>query len=338
LASPTLDQHTNGTPSESADVASVAGEAFRKSDRCPCCGSSVDNAKLAVSSSPPAERLSVEKLGKFLSGYASERVFFSYFRCEDCGAYYCPTYLNDNQLAQLYSQQQENMAEAPLLARQKTQAGYYEIFRQLDKVKGDYLELGADIGLFSELIKQDGSLNRFWLYEPNLSVHNELTKRMSGADIQIFDRTFEKDDVAEQSLAAAVMIHVLDHVPDPATLLADMHSRMLPGGVVLVVVHDTGSLLAKILGRRWPPFTLQHPHLFASHPLSKLLTTAGFEVLDVPKTRNFFPLPYLINAAFSIFGLGRLGRLRGVSPLLGLKLGNIAVTARKNEIDMSSRR
>jgi len=83
------------------------------------------------------------------------------------------------------------------------------------------------------------------------------------------------------------------------------------------------------LGRRWPPYTLQHPQLFSQRSIATLLQTSGFEVVETVKTTNYFPLLFLMRAALTVFGLPeRLVPERTV-PLLGLKLGNIGTIARK---------
>jgi len=101
-----------------------------------------------------------------------------------------------------------------------------------------------------------------------------------------------------------------------------------PGGVVLIVTHDCASVLARVLGRRWPPYTLQHPQLFSQRSLATLLQASGFEVIETIKTTNYFPLPFLMGAALTVFGLPERFVPAGDAPLVGLKLGNIGTVAR----------
>ena len=64
-----------------------------------------------MSSSPRAEDIDFDRHGKFLSGYVPHRVFFTYLRCGQCDAYYCPLYYSAEQLRVLYERQAENMAD-----------------------------------------------------------------------------------------------------------------------------------------------------------------------------------------------------------------------------------
>src|SRR5262245_28383683 len=91
---------------------------------CPCCGAPAGNALPRVASLPPAESLSADRHGAFLSGYTHARVFFTYFVCANCSAMFCRTYYRQNQLDGLYGRQAENMAAVPLAARKGPQDDY----------------------------------------------------------------------------------------------------------------------------------------------------------------------------------------------------------------------
>jgi SAM-dependent methyltransferase len=275
--------------------------------------------------------LSEDEHGRFLSGYTANRVFFTYFACPDCATLYCPVYYNERQLGRLYAHQDENMAEAPLEARRRTQEGYARILMPLSRGAGGYLEIGCDIGLFAEACAEKGRFDRFDLYEPNVEVHGELTRRFQGRRHHIRATPFSASDLPEGSVSTAAMIHVLDHLLDPVAALRDIGEVLEPGGVILIVTHDADSLLARVLGRRWPPFTLQHPHLFSPRSMRRVTAAAGLECIKIKKTVNFFPAAYLARAGLSLFGLSPELLPAWTAPLVGVRLGNIAAVARRPE-------
>jgi hypothetical protein len=127
------------------------------------------------------------------------------------------------------------------------------------------------------------------------------------------------------------MIHVLDHTLEPAALLRDVFNALEPGGVLMVVTHNVRSSLARLLGRRWPPYTLQHPVLFSPRALRMLLASAGLEVLEILPTTNYFPLTFLLSAALTVVGVParRIPEYQG--PEIGLQLGNICTLARRGD-------
>ena len=282
-----------------------------------------------MASTPPAETLSPERHGNFLSGYTTARVFFTYFQCTSCSAMFCRNYYRQSQLDGLYGRQAENMVSLPLPARKRTQDDYVRFLRRHSRMAGNFLEIGPDIGLFASSFAKVGSFEHFWLYEPNRDVHQLLADNFRGLSHTISPDIFRASDVAAESVSTAVMIHVLDHLLEPAEFLREVRASMEPGGVVFIVTHDCASLLARALGRRWPPYTLQHPQLFSRRSIATLLQTSGFEVIESVKTTNYFPLAFLMRAALTVFGMPERLVPAAERPLIGIKLGNIATIARK---------
>jgi hypothetical protein len=104
-------------------------------------------------------------------------------------------------------------------------------------------------------------------------------------------------------------------------------SKLKAGGRVLIVTHDEHSFLARVLGRRWPAFCLQHPHLFNSESTEKFLRSCGLKTVASAKTVNYFPALYLAKHLLYALGIRAASRLPGGGPALGLRLGNRATIA-----------
>ncbi len=231
-------------------------------EKCPSCFTSASKTQLAICSNPTAEETPLYQHGRFLSGYTNQRVFFSYYRCQQCNLLYCPIYFTQEQLDQLYQHQMENMAEVPVQARYLTQKAYYQTLIKYHKHAGNYLEIGADIGLFAKFFAEDSATNHLYLYEPNIKVHEILKSNLSNKNHYIFTKNYAASDIPFESLSTVSIIHTLDHILEPRELMRDVYRNLKPGGSVLIVTHDESSLLARVLKRKWPPYTLQHPHLF----------------------------------------------------------------------------
>jgi SAM-dependent methyltransferase len=306
----------------------TARPGFMLRSACPCCGAPRERSKPKASSRPPAEQIPPGEHGRFLSGYSSARVFFSYVECE-CGMIYCPVYYDQRMLAELYAHQPENMAEAPYEARLRTQLGYASLLPADLPATGDFLEIGADIGMFAEMCADRWHFDQLVLYEPNVEVHAAIRQRLSRRSVVIREELFPSTDQQPGSVSLAVLIHVLDHIIEPLAVLRSLLDAMLPGGVLFLVTHDVGSPLARLLGRRFPPFTLQHPQLFSSRAMRRMLHEAGFVDIEVHRSVNYFPVTYLMQAALTVGGIRRQLFPRWRKPSVGLKLGNIATVARK---------
>src|SRR5438309_1433277 len=121
---------------------------------CPVCGSQPPAP--AISSELRAESLGFDALVPHWNGFFKDKAFFSYARCGGCGLLYAPTFFNAPQLENLYGQMPPNMAEVPLEALRRTQRGYFEILKNVSPCDGGFIEVGPDIGLFTESCVRDG--------------------------------------------------------------------------------------------------------------------------------------------------------------------------------------
>jgi 2-polyprenyl-3-methyl-5-hydroxy-6-metoxy-1,4-benzoquinol methylase len=261
----------------------------------------------------------------------SQRVFFSYFRCGNCGALYCQTFYAQDQLESLYNRQTENMAEVPLEARQRTQIRYARLLMKYSTRTRGFLEIGPDIGLLAEQCARIGDFDKLWLYEPNYTVHSELATRLKTHPHIILPTMSPTSDLAHESVSTAAMIHVLDHLLDPRLFLAELRDKLTENGVVLIVTHNTASLLARLFGKRWPPFALQHPQLYSPKSITRLLERAGFSIVEIAPAVNYFPIMHLLRAGFAILGAQKImPQTQGA--IIPIKLGNMAVIARKRTL------
>ena len=137
----------------------------------------------------------------------------------------------------------------------------------------------------------------------------------------------------DASFQAVAMFDVLEHLPSPAAALGCARRALLPGGRLLVVTPDAGSLSARLLGARWPHFLAEHLVLLTRRALRRLLVEQGFAVereapalkyLSTSMVRNHFALyPHAFAAPL-------LRRAAELAPELTVPalLGEMAVVAR----------
>lgn len=293
---------------------------------CPVCGGK-PAAQAAISSQVMAESLGFDALVPYWNGFFKDKVFFSYVRCGGCGLLYSPTFFNGAQLERLYGQMLPNMAEVPLEALRRTQRGYFEALKSCSDLEGGFIEVGPDIGLFTENCVREGRYDEYWLFEPNRDVLPALSKVVEGRKSHIIHDMFGFSNVPDHTASAAVMIHVLDHLLDPVATLCELRQKLKPGAKLLLVTHDELSLLRRLVGWRWPAFCLQHPQIYNPESMRVLLEAAGFEVLQQRKTVNFFQIGFLLKHLLWAFGM-KVQSVPSFGQLtLGLKLGNMLTIA-----------
>lgn len=300
---------------------------------CCICGTETAGSR-GINTILPAEDLEFVQLKDQWNGFFKdadcERSFFSYIRCVACGLLYCPKYFYADQLANLYQNMPDNTATVDLSSLRKTQHGYFKaLLSHLEKLQGDYFEMGPDIGLFTEYVVKKNQFNKIWLAEPNRTVWPQLEQLLEGQSSHLFSDLLEEDPIPNSVLGVAVMIHVLDHVLDPVQMLTHLHSKMQDNGLLVIVTHDESSLLASVLKQKWPAYCLQHPQLYQPKSITHLLNKSGFKVLDIQKTYNHFPLGYLLNHLVWALGFKKKVFPDWTRLQLPLKLGNIITIAAK---------
>lgn len=300
---------------------------------CPVCGDKHTD-QITIHSEVKAESMSFDALIPVWNGFFKDKAFFTYARCGDCGLLYAPIFFNGSQLEQLYGQMPRNMAEVPLEALRRTQREYFEALRSCSDLEGGFIEVGPDIGLFTENCVREGRYDEYWLFEPNRDVLPALSKIVEGRKFHIIHDMFGFSHVPDHAASAAVMIHVLDHLLDPVATLRELRQKLKPGARLLLVTHDESSLLRRLVGWRWPAFCLQHPQIYNPESMRVLLETAGFEVLQHSKTVNFFQIGFLLKHLLWAFGMKVQSVPSFAQITLGLKLGNmltIATPKKENE-------
>lgn len=294
---------------------------------CPCCSSS-SYKKNIIDSPKKAENLNLDKLKKSWFGFFKEKIIFSYRRCSNCDLLYCPIFFSNIQLKKLYEEMPANMDEVPLASLKKTQYGYFKHLKAYSKLSGEMLEIGPDIGLFTENCVSEGSFSKFWLFEPNKMVKETLERLVQGIPSQVEHDMFNFNGIPDKSLSTVVMIHVMDHLLDPIQTLKKIKNKLKENSQILVVTHDESSFLRKIFGWRWPAFCLQHPQIYNKLTTKNLFESAGFEIVTQKKTVNYFKVSFLFKHLLWALGF----KVKDVPSFfnlnVGLKLGNILTIAK----------
>ena len=292
---------------------------------CPACGA--DQPRDEVFSERRAETVSLEELRPYWAGLFKEKVFFTYSRCGACAQMYTPHFFTNDQLGELYADMAPNMEDVPGPALEATQRGYWREARKTAPLDGGFLEIGPDIGYIVRDASREANYDHYWLFEPNRAVHAELAAATNGKPHTISTDMDDLSPVPDGSIGLAVMIHVLDHLLDPAAMLAQIRTKLKPGGTLMIVTHNEKSLLRSLMGVKFPPFCLLHPELYNPGTMTKLVKRAGYDSVQVGRSRNYFPLAFMIRQAAWTAGVDLAKAPLPQTPI-GLKLGNMLTLAK----------
>jgi len=140
----------------------------------------------------------------------------------------------------------------------------------------------------------------------------------------------------DEMFDVVTMTDFLEHVRDPLATLAEARRVMKPGGVLLITTPNSGSPLAKLLGRRWIHYKLEHLFYFNRRTLRRLL--GGFEILRIQPAAKYLRPVYLGNVLQRYSSRGLLRALGATSSALGKWLWNPAIPLRAGELLAVARR
>ena len=148
------------------------------------------------------------------------------------------------------------------------------------------LDIGSGKGRFVQ-VANDTHWNAYG-YEP----YQEAT-----VPVRYRDRFFRGDldnlPLGEGSIDAVTMWHVLEHIPNPQTLLRSARRYLKDDGLLLIAVPNIQSPLAKGAKGLWYHLDVpRHLWHFSPESLNALLASAGYEVMGTsyPSNQNLISL------------------------------------------------
>lgn len=137
----------------------------------------------------------------------------------------------------------------------------------------DVLDIGSGTAPTAELVQTRGG--RYVGLEASEPARRELASRG-------IEAVADLDDVpADRAFDVVLMIELIEHLPDPHPVLADVRDRIAEGGHLLVVTPDADSLKSRLQRDRWEQAqNPTHVVLYGHAGLTRLLAATGFQVVD----------------------------------------------------------
>jgi len=287
---------------------------------CPICGSSKLPSKPDSTAKHPAEFMPWETVKGYFIGFRSDQVFFSYYRCDDCGLLYCPWYFNPKQISELYAGMPDNTMGEDKSTVSKTQSAYARLIMRPGVSNKRYLEVGPDIGLVAKEIVSLNTPEHITFLEPNQSVKAELVANVNGVkSIEVVDFI---ESMNESNFSLVIGVHVYDHLLKPLQDLQELRKNVTSGAHLAIVVHNEKSSLRKLIKSKWPPFCLQHPQLYNPGTLKEILRLAGWKVVSTQRSTNWYHLKHFVRMGAGVLGVST--RISKLVPNIEvpIKLGN----------------
>ena len=111
--------------------------------------------------------------------------------------------------------------------------------------RGRLLEIGSGFGFLLQTFRMDG-----WKVtgvEPDRNLAR-YSKAKQG--IETISCVLETANIPNESVDVVIMLHVIEHVPDPVGTLREIYRVLKPGGHLILETPRYDTLMFKLLGRR----------------------------------------------------------------------------------------
>jgi SAM-dependent methyltransferase len=221
-----------------------------------------------------------------LCGWNGSRIFaewpdFTVQRCLDCGFRFVNTSAREYpQNAQFTYDEPEIGLLQPWLPH--IQRRVRDILR-LKQPPGRVLDIGCGKGEVTLALYEKG------FDCSGIDMKPELVSQLKEQCPQVNWRYALTTDISRgvERYDILTMYHVLEHIPDPRAVLLSVKALANPGALIVIEVPNVGGWEARIKGRKWHYYKVDHVSYFCTADLLRLAKEFELEVLSVRGYQHF---------------------------------------------------
>ena len=139
-----------------------------------------------------------------------------------------------------------------------------------------------EVGCGSGILLQE-AMSRGWRVDAlELSAELAAAARRNNPGATIITGNIENHESSGSAYDAIISLDVLEHVHSPMTMIENCRELLKPGGLLMLQTPNTRSLRSRTRGAKWEMLDPeQHLNLFSPDALRVLLTTVGFDILEM---------------------------------------------------------
>jgi 2-polyprenyl-3-methyl-5-hydroxy-6-metoxy-1,4-benzoquinol methylase len=233
------------------------------------------------------------------------RVTARIVRCQNCGLVYQNPRPSLSEISVHYPPESEfycenPSADAPALLRRVITLGLDKRSALVNRWKpmGRLLDIGCSVGLFLENMASRPGWQVMGV-EPSSIAANIAHKH----GLDVFTGTLQQASFPNDSFDVVTMWDVLEHLHDPIASLVEIRRILNTNGVLVVRVPNLDSWNARVFGQYWAGLDApRHLYVFSEDTLQRLLTKAGFRVLETTCQIGGYLPTWRLSALFWLTG------------------------------------
>jgi 2-polyprenyl-3-methyl-5-hydroxy-6-metoxy-1,4-benzoquinol methylase len=137
-----------------------------------------------------------------------------------------------------------------------------------------FLDVGCATGMLLETMRARG-----WEVEGVDLCRESAEHGREHRGVPIRVGTLEEAGFAAGSFQVAHFSHLIEHVPDPRSLLGEVRRVLAPAGLAIVTTPNVDGMQARLFGAGWRSAIPDHLVLFSRRTLCRMLEECGLRVL-----------------------------------------------------------
>jgi SAM-dependent methyltransferase len=250
--------------------------------RCVACGARALTPHLSVAGEAGPDGLipSSDRYGTALADIA---------RCRVCGHQQLDPMPAEAELSHAYAEAASEDYIQEEAGQRETARRALERIERHAETRGELLDLGCWVGFLLAEARDRGW--RTVGVEPSAFASAYASERLG---LEVVRAGLFEAPLPPSSFDLITMGDVIEHLVTPADALERVRGLMRPGGLVWLALPDSGSRLARAMGRRWWSVLPTHVQYFTRHSLLTLLGRCGFEPLEVATAPKAFTVRYYL--------------------------------------------
>jgi SAM-dependent methyltransferase len=303
----------------------MSADVYLTGTACPICGSLQGASTIYPPNFEPAD-LNPQV---FSARRLPDRIHYRMVRCDGCGLVRSDPIADPSLLASLYRESAVTYSQEIANLR-KTYGDYLRRLEKYGSGKNSLLEIGCGNGFFLEEALDQGYARAAGVEPSRAAVESAGPRVAESIRVDIMRPGL----FAEGEFDAICMFQVLDHIPDPNSLLDECRSALARGGAVLCLNHDVSALPNRMMGEKSPIVDVEHTFLYSPSTISRLFASHGFAIKECGPAVNqisarhlmhLLPAPGRLKA-----GLIRSAEKTGIANIpLRMPIGNLYLIAVK---------
>jgi len=222
-------------------------------------------------------------------------------RCRRCGLFYISPRSTDHTFQDFSNEDrelrnrvlgQDAKISFPDATVDVTDVRYLTFQHRLQKILqwrrcGRLLDVGCERGYFLDIARQHFEVT-------GVETDRDTAAQARGRGVDVFNGTLREADFPDASFDVVTAFHVIEHVNSPKLELAEMFRILKPGGLLVLETPNIDTIWFRVFRSHWRQFIRDHYFFFDPKTMHLLLTSVGFQPLQICTIGKPFNLHFLL--------------------------------------------